>query len=138
MIDAENEIFTIVATSLRDAYPGLYVTGEYVREPAKFPCVSIEEKNNAVWRNSRDTMTNENHAAVMYEINVYSSKLNGKKQECKDILAVADGVMTDLGFSRTMISPVPNLADATIYRLTARYQAIIGTDVNGRFIIYKR
>lgn len=138
MIDAENEIFTLVAQNLREHFPGIYVTGEYVRESAKFPCVSIEEKNNAVWRNSRDTVTNENHAAVMYEINVYSNKLNGKKQECKVIMAQAGDVMNALGFSRIMLSPVPNLADATIYRLTARFQAILGRDANGRFIVYKR
>ena len=29
MIDAENQIFTLLATELRAAFPGLYVTGEY-------------------------------------------------------------------------------------------------------------
>ena len=138
MIDAENEIFTLIATQLRDVFPGINVTGEYTREPDKFPCVSIEEKNNAAWRNSRTQDSNEQHAAVMYEINVYSNRLTGKKQECKNILAVADEAIMTLGFTRTMISPIPNLGDATIYRLTARYQAIIGTDANGRFIVYKR
>lgn len=138
MIDAEMEIYTAVASDLREAFPGINVTGEYVRDVSRLPCVSIEERNNAVWRNSRDTVTNENHAAVMYEVNVYSNKLNGKKQECRAIMAVADEAFGRMGFSRTMLSSVPNLADATIYRLTARYQAIIGTDEIGGFMIYKR
>ena len=59
MIDCENEVFNAVAQKVRAVYPGLYMTGEYTRSPASFPCVSIEEKNNAVWRNSRDTSSNE-------------------------------------------------------------------------------
>lgn len=138
MIDAENEIYSIIASCLRDAFPGINVTGEYVREPEKFPCVSIEEKNNAIWRNTRTQDNYEHHAAVMYEINVYSNRQNGRKMECRNILNVADDAIVGLGFTRTMLSPVPNLADATIYRLTARYQAVIGTDVNGRFMVHKR
>lgn len=138
MIDAENEIFTAIATALREAFPGIMVSGEYQRTVSTFPFVSIEEKNNSVWRNSRTQSNYENHVAVMYEINVYSNKLNGKKQECKAVMTCADEAMLRLGFSRTMLSAVPNLADATIYRMTARYQGIIGTDANGNFIIYKR
>lgn len=138
MIDAENEFFTAVATELRAAFPGIFVTGEYVREPASFPCVSIEEKNNAVWRNTRTGTSLENHATVMYEVNVYSNLINGKKQEAKAIMAVADEVFARLNMSRIMTSPVPNLADATIYRLTARFQGIVGPDGQGGFIAHIR
>ena len=138
MIDAENEIFTFIATALRSAFPGITVSGEYQRTVSKFPFVSIVEESNNVWRNSRTQSNYENHVAVMYEINVYSNKLNGKKQECKAIIACADEAIMRLGFSRTMLSSVPNLADATIYRMTARYQCVIGTDGNGNFITYKR
>ena len=138
MIDCENEIFNAVAQKVRAIYPGMYMTGEYIRAPAAFPCVSIEEKNNAVWRNSRDTASNENHAAVMYEINVYSNKVNGKKAECKAIAKTVDEAMIGLGFTRNMLNPIPNLADATVFRLTGRYSAIIEQDANGNFVIYKR
>jgi len=138
MIDCESEIFGAVAQKVRAIYPGMYMTGEYIRAPASFPCVSIEEKNNAVWRNSRDTSSNENHVTVMYEINVYSNKRNGRKAECKAIASVVDDAMKSLGFTRTMLNPIPNLADATIYRMTGRYTAIIEQDANGDFVIYKR
>ena len=135
MIDAENQIFTLLATELRAAFPGLYVTGEYEREPKQVPCVSIEEKDNAVWRNCRTNTNVEQKAAVMYEVNVYSNKLNGKKQEAKQIMAVADEVFARKNFSRTMTAPIPNLADATVYRLTSRYQAIVGPDGQGGFVV---
>ena len=138
MIDCEDEIFTRVASAIRAVYPNAYVAGEYVRAPAKFPCVSVEEKNNAVWRNSRDSSEIEHQVAVMYEINIWSNLKNGKKRECKQIAAVVDEEMRHIGFTRTMLNPLPNLSDATIYRMTGRYQAIVGQDNEGNFIVYKR
>ena len=137
MIDCENQLFTIVAKQLRAACPGIYVTGEYVRAPARFPCVSIEERDNSVWRNSR-TNDVEVHAAIMYEINVYSNKTTGKKQECKAIVQVADEAMRKMGFTRTMLTPIQNLADATIYRMTGRYSGIVAQTGDNDFLIYKR
>lgn len=138
MIDCEFELFTDVAEVLRAAFPGIYVTGEYVRSPARFPCVSIEERDNVAWRNSRTNENYENHAAVMYEINVYSNKQTGKKAECKAIAEVADTEMKRLGFTRTMLSPTQNLADATIYRITSRYSGIVEQNGDNNYTIYKR
>ena len=138
MIDAENQIFNLVATALRAQYPSIYVTGEYVRAPASFPCVSIEERNNQVWRNGRDSAKIENFCEVMYEINVYSNKTKGKKTECKAITALVDETLASIGFTRIMLNPIPNSADATIYRMVGRYRAIIAPDGENNFVIYKR
>lgn len=138
MIDCEFELFTEVATVLRNTFPGIYVTGTYERTPPRFPCVSIEERDNVVWRNSRTNENYENHAAVMYEINVYSNKQTGKKAESKAIIDVADEAMKHFGFSRTMLSPTQNLADATIYRITARYSGIAAQTGENNFTIFKR
>jgi len=138
MIDCEDEIFNRLAGVVRQHFPDIYVTGTYVRAPSRLPCVSIEEKNNAIWRNSRDSSEIENAVAVMYEVNAYSNLKNGKKKECKAIIAVVDREFTKLGFTRTMLNPLPNQADATIYRMTGRYQAIISKDANGDFVVHKR
>lgn len=138
MIDCENEIFRALAERVHETYPDIYITGAYVRAPSSFPCVSIEEKNNAVWRNGRDSTILENFAAVMYEVNIYSNKSNGRKTECKAIAACVDEAMAHLGFTRTMLNPLPNAADATVYRMTGRYQAIIGKMKDGSFVVYKR
>ena len=70
----------------------------------------------------------ENHASVMYEVNVYSNKTSGKKSECKAIATLIDNELAALGFSRTMLQPIPNMDDATIYRMTGRYTAVISKD----------
>lgn len=117
----------MVATPLRAKFPGIWVSGEYVDAPAKFPAVTIEEVNNSVYQKMR-TVHIENAASVLYEVNIYSNKIGYKKSEAQEIMSFIDDILAGLGFTRTMCNPLPNLADATIYRLTARYEAVIDKD----------
>jgi hypothetical protein len=128
MIDIENEVFNHVSATLREKYTGIYVVGEYVKTPPKFPCVSLVEMDNQTYQRTEDSGSSENHVSVMYEVNVYSNKTNGKKSECREIVAIIDEQMLVLGFARTMLQPIPNLDDATIYRMVGRYSAIISKD----------
>lgn len=125
MIDIENEIFNIVSTAVRNEYPEIYMVGEYVKSPPTFPCISLIETDNQVYRNGRDSGSIENYAQILYEVNVYSNKTSGKKSECKEIINLIDSKMETLGFTRTLLTPIPNEDDATIYRMTARYRAIV-------------
>jgi hypothetical protein len=127
MIDIENVIFNRVATKVRDEYPDIYMTGEYVKSPSSFPAVSLVEMDNATRTDTIDSGSNENHANVMYEVNVYSNKATGKKSECKDIIALIDKEMLTLGFARNTLTPVPNMNDSTIYRMVGRYRATVST-----------
>lgn len=132
MIDIENEVFTILYNAILDK--NVFVTSEYVPIPPRFPCVSIVEIDNQIYRNTRSSSTLENHAQVVYEINVYSNKSTGKKSECKAILSLLDKEMGKLGFTRVMSSPVSNIADNAIYRICARYRAVVSKDKK----IYRR
>lgn len=125
MIDVENEVFDSVVTEVRSKYPDIYMVGEYVKTPPRFPCVSLVEMDNQSYQRTEDSGSSENHVSVMYELNVYSNKAVGKKTECKAIAALIDERMLALGFARTMLQPIPNLDDATIYRMVGRYSAII-------------
>lgn len=128
MIDVENEIFSKVAESVRAAYPSVFISGEYVRTPPKFPFVSLIEMSNTAYDRTQTSGDLENHASLMYEVNVYSNKTSGKKSECKAIATLIDNELATLGFSRTMLQPIPNMDDATIYRMTGRYTAVISKD----------
>ena len=125
MIDIETEVFNIVSSKVREKYPKIYLTGEYVKSPPSFPCVSLIEVDNQIYRNTRTTECIENHAQVLYEVNTYSNKTSGKKAECKKILTLIDECMENLGFTRIFMNPVPNEEDATVYRIVARYRAIV-------------
>ena len=134
MINIENEIFSDVATEVRTQHPSVNMTGEYVKSPSSFPHVSLVEMDNSVLTSTQTSTEYENHATLMYEANVYSNKTKGKKTECKEIMATLDRRMLANGFTRTMLQPIPNMDDATIYRMTARYTAIISKDK----MIYRR
>ena len=128
MINVENEIFDIVAKAVRNAYPGIYMIGEYVKSPSQFPCVSLVEIDNSAYTRTQTDSSVENHAELMYELNVYSNKKSGKKSECKAITALIDNEMAALNFSRIMLQPMPNMDDATIYRMVGRYRAVASKD----------
>lgn len=127
MIDLEQKIFTDVATALRTAYSGIFVTSEYVPVPPRFPAVSIVEADNRVVEEMR-TLHIENAASVMYEVQIFSNKTSGKKAEAKAIAETVDDFFSSIGFTRTFKNQVPNMNDATIYRIVCRYEAIIDKD----------
>ena len=128
MIDIENAVFNAVATKVREQFPDIYMVGEYVKSPSSFPAVSLVEMDNAIRTDTIDSGSNENHANVMYEVNVYSNKATGKKSECKAIIALIDQEMLALGFVRSTLTPVPNMNDSTIYRMVGRYRASVSAD----------
>ena len=134
MIDIESDIFSIISKNVREKYKNIFLTGEYVKSPPSFPCISIMETDNQIYRNTRTTDCIENHVQVIYEVNVYSNKVKGKKSECKEIIALIDTQFQMLGFTRTLLTTIPNEQDATIYRMVARYRAI----VSRQNIIYRR
>lgn len=127
MIDMEQKIFSEISEKVREQYPEIFMTGEYVNAPSSFPCVSLVEMDNATFQKTQTQNGHENHAAVTYELNVYSNKKTGKKAECKEIIGFIDELLMDLNFTRTMLEPIPNTQDATIYRMLGRYRAVIDT-----------
>ena len=119
MIDPENEVYTRIATALRDEFSGINISGEYVNAPSSFPHVSITQSDNRIAKeNTTDT---SEMAFVMFEVNVYSNSKNTRKSECKKIMNVIDSIFFGMNFRRIALTPVPNMENATIYRLVARY-----------------
>lgn len=130
MIRIENMVFTTVARKLRDTFSDkdLYIVGEYHNVPTHFPAISIEEVSNTTATSYIDSSRTEKYAEVVYDINIYSNLMNGRKQETKDIADIADKVMVEeLGFRRTISTPTP-YEDDTIYRFTNRYQATVSNE----------
>ena len=128
MIDIESQVFSRIAARLRETFKGIYVTGEYVKTPPSFPAVSLVEMDNTPLIRTQTTDSVENHAVIIYELNVYSNKTAGKKTECKKIAAMVDEEMAAMGFTRTMLNPIPNMDDATIYRMVGRYRVTVSKD----------
>ena len=128
MINIESAVFNRVAMRVREVFSDIYITGEYVKSPPSFPAASLVEMDNSTRVETIDSGSNENHANVMYEVNVYSNKATGKKSECREILGLIDEEMLSMGFSRSTLTPVPNENDSTIYRMVGRYRATVSSD----------
>lgn len=134
MINIENEVLDAVATDVSAYNSSIKVAGEYILSPSTFPHISIVEMDNTVYDKTLSSSTTENHASVMYEVDVYSNKTSGKKTECKTLMSIIDTTMTKLGFSRIMLQPIPNMDNNTIYRMKARYRGVVSQDKT----IYRR
>jgi hypothetical protein len=134
MIDFLNEIFTAVATKLREQHPDVIVTGEYTRMPSKFPAVTLDEITNVTVDELEDSSVAEKYSSLTYRLQVFSNKQSGKKAEARAIFATADSVMRGLGFRRITYTTTPEIYESTIYSITATYEAIAGADG----VIYKR
>ena len=134
MNDFENEIFTAVATDLREKHEGVVVKGEYIRTPAEFPTVALSEVENITVDELMDSSGEEYYSGLGYRLQVFSNKVGGKKAEAKAIFKTADKKICGMGFRRKSYTTTPEIYNSTIFSITATYEAII--DVNG--VIYKR
>mgnify|MGYP000858740761 FL=1 len=122
MIDIENQLYTLIKAVLPT---GTSMSGEYSPN-ATLPLLTMEMKDNSTY--DRSYTMQENHVRTMFEFNAFSNKTSGAKTQCKNIIAKVDAEMLSLGFVRTTYSFVPNLLDATVKRLTARYVGVVGAN----------
>jgi len=136
MIDVENMVVNAVYNAVRAVYPTANITSTYQDVPSSFPCVSILEEDNYAYRKTQDNDLREHHTNVMYSVNVYSNKKNGKKEEAKDIMRIVDETLQDIKFTRTMKTPIRNI-DPTIFRITARYEAVIEERKGNTYQVYR-
>ena len=82
---------------------------------------------------TQDSASNENHASVMYEANIYSNRASERKSECRRIAGLVDQYFAGLGFTRTGMNPIKDSEDR-YYRIVLRYTA----KVSAGHIIYRR
>lgn len=131
MIDIENMLFTKVKNDL----PTTVKTGTmYASVQSEFPYVTLMVMDNSVYEPFIDSARIENAVEIMVEVNVYSNKTSGKKEECKKLIKTIDDTLSGLNLVRIFCQPTPNLEDATVFRITARYRAIVDKNLN----IYRR
>lgn len=133
MIDVENEVITLVTDCLFANNISATVESVLNLNPATFPTVCVEEIENSSYGLSADNSSNENHASVGYEINVFTNDVSGKKQKAKDILSVLDDMLIAHGFSRISKTQL-SLDNGTKMRLVARYRAYVSKNQT----IYRR
>lgn len=128
ILDYANEVFTTVATAVRNAHPGTTVIGEYARRPTSFPTVTVEEISNVMVDYLEDSSNEERYAGVTYRVQVFSNKQSGKRVEARTIFATADAELRRLGFRRVTYTTTPEIYESTIYCVTVTYESIISAE----------
>ena len=124
MITLENQVTNAIDQAFTTAGLDVFVTAGYIQSSTQFPCVQVVEIDSRVLERGSSLSTIEVFATVVIEINFFSNKAYGKKEECRSLATIADEVMEGLGFMRTLLSQTPNYEDSTIYRMTGRWQKI--------------
>jgi hypothetical protein len=129
MIDIENALFDKLANLLETEFSELAdnVYSEIPNEISSFPLVVITEVSNLNYIRGQDNNEFENYATIAYDVNIYSNKISGAKLECKAILNKLDIMFLNYNFRRINYIPFKN-NDDNVYRLTARYQAVVSND----------
>lgn len=129
MLDFQRQIFSRLTLYLREKHTKIYTSRNDSAAPPMFPAVTIVQKDNVNYQRTMDAC-HENHVKVMYQIDIYT---NDKKE--LDRMQLADNISYDisdfmigLGFNRTLCQPIPNVADMSIYRITMRFEGVIGRD----------
>lgn len=133
MKDLENQIYTRLANAVRKACPNANVSSTYINAPSKFPCVTIEQIDSYDLSGSQTEVCEDANIVLVFEVNIYSNHESNKKTECKKIMRIVNDEFKRMNFKRTAMTPVPNLENATIYRLFGRFSAV--TDGN---YLYRR
>lgn len=130
MLDYSRQIFSRLSLYLREKFPKVYTSRNDSAAPPRFPAVTIVQKDNANYQRTIDSDSLENHVKVMYQIDVYT---NDKKEldrmdSAENITAEISDFMLGLGFNRTLCQPIPNVNDMSIYRISMRFEGVIGRD----------
>jgi hypothetical protein len=124
MIDIESKIVDTIYTAVTTTYPNADITTGFDEKTAVFPCVVIQETNNAPYRNSATDACSENHTRLSYEVSVYTDDVNKAKTEGKKILGIVDTALQGLKFRRVRKNQPLNIA-RTIFRQYGVWEVIV-------------
>lgn len=139
MIDIQNMIVDAIfnAVKAENAYPNADVTTGFDMKTAVFPCVVIEEVNNAPLRSTDTDDCAENHTRLVYEVSVYTNDISKAKTEGRNILKIVDDTLQGLKFRRTRTNQPLNIA-RTIFRQYARWEVVVGKPITvGNNTVYQ-
>lgn len=128
MTDIENEVIDSVSTGVKAIYSSAVISTDNQNFPDSFPTVFVTESNNLTYEQSLDS-SGEKHSSVMYTIKIYSNSKNGRKAQCRAIMAIVDGIMLGLGFLRIQMNPIETIDSVRgIAFILTRYRAVVSKD----------
>ena len=137
MIDIESKVFDTIFNAVTAIYPSADVTTGFDEKTAVFPCIVVQEVNNAPYMNADTDDCAENYSRITYEVSVYTDNVNNAKTVGKRILGIVDSAMQSLKFRRIRTNQPLNIA-RTIFRQYGRWEVIVGKPITvGNDTVYQ-
>ena len=139
MIDIGSKVVDTIFNAVRanNAYPNADVTTGFDEQNAIFPCVVVEETDNAPLRNTNTDDCAENYTRIEYEVSVYTDNTFTAKTEGKKILAIVDTALQGLKFRRVHKSRPLNM-NRTLSRQYGRWEVVVGKPITvGEKTVYQ-
>lgn len=137
MIDIESKIFDTIFSAVKADFPDADITTGFDPVTAIFPCVVVEETNNAPYNRTSTDDCDENHSILSYEVSVYTDNANNAKTTGKQILGIVDTALQGLKFRRIRKNKPLNIA-RTIFRQYGRWEVIVSKPrIEGEDTIYQ-
>ena len=128
MTNIENEVINSVYTGVREIYSSAIISTDDQNFPESYPTVFVTESNNSTYIPSLDS-GGEKHSSVMYTVKIYSNSKNGRKAQCRAIMAIVDSIMLGLGFIRIQMNPIETLDSAKgVAFILIRYRAVVSNN----------
>ena len=128
MIDIENIIINRIDKALENGGYKDILGSSYQDIPASFPWVFLEQSDAYESVEHHRSSRENGLETVTFEADIYSSKNNGAKAECKAICQIIDAEMQSLGFARATALPMKPTSDMYKARLFVRYRANVDTN----------
>ena len=125
MIDVSHEIFTAIATLVREKHSPVHVVGENVNVPAQFPCVAIDEIYNVP--SHLDTADEEAFNAVTYRVQVFCTG-EDKRAQARAIFDTVSKGCWCLNLMRKTYTTTPTVYNSNIYCISATFEADVRKD----------
>ena len=118
ILDIESAVFSRVADAFDAAYPNGSRYGELTTSPASFPCLVLHQVDEYFY----DPLLPASW--VVFDVEAYSNKISGAKQECRGIIRLADETLKSFGsWQLVFCNPFKN-ADTRVFRMIARYRGV--------------
>lgn len=127
MIDKSNEVFDRTMTYVINSIPGLTEENfgsDETSAPPTFPFIQIVQTRDITYKDGQDDRPQENFAILLFQVEVFSNKAEGKRSECRKIISVVDGFMHRMNFSRESGAFVENQSNNSIARYVATYSVL--------------
>ena len=128
MIDIENLVFNTVFNAVSLVREDAHIGKGYVQTLSEFPYIAVHEVDNAPYQSTDTDDSAENYTRVIYQVDVYSDKAGTARSECKELIALVDGIMQSMKFRRQRLNEPVNI-ERTVFHQYARYSAIVKAGV---------